>query len=136
MLRLGSPLFPNCYLFFLILRDLGGIGSVLKSVCFEFVLWGSGVGIWWCLCGGEGSIPSLVQWVKNRRCCSCGVGCSCSLDSIPGPGTSIYCGCCPRQKHLFTFIFTSSFFFFFFSFLGRHPPHVEVSRLGAKLKLW
>ena len=32
-------------------------------------------------------VPAMAQWVKDPGCCSC------SLDSSPGPGTSICCGC-------------------------------------------
>lgn len=31
----------------------------------EFPLWLSGLMIWCCLCGGVGSVPGLVQWVKD-----------------------------------------------------------------------
>ena len=44
-----------------------------------------------CLCGIAGSIPGLEQWVKDP------VGHRCSLDSSPGVGTSICCGCGQKQ---------------------------------------
>ena len=32
-------------------------------------------------------------WLRIQLCCSYGTGHSYSSDSIPGPGTSMYCGC-------------------------------------------
>ena len=31
----------------------------------QFLLWLSRLRIWLCLCGGEGSVSSLAQWVKD-----------------------------------------------------------------------
>ena len=55
-----------------------------------------------------GSIPSLVQWVKDARlqmhvawiqhCSDSGIGLSCSPDSTPSPGTSICHRCSPQNK--------------------------------------
>ena len=41
----------------------------------------------------HGGVPLVVQWVKDRCCCTCSVGCRCGSDLIPGLGTSICCGC-------------------------------------------
>ena len=45
------------------------------------------------LCGGPGSIPSLVQQVKGFGIAAAvGISCSCGLYSVPALGTSICCG--------------------------------------------
>ena len=49
------------------------------------------------------------------------------LGVYPGLGTSVYHGC--GQKKILSF-------FLFFGFLGPHPRHVEVPRLGVKLELY
>ena len=70
------------------------LNSTLKNVKGKFPLLHSGLRIplqwlgWlWITC-----FPSLEQWVKGSGCYSCGT------DSIPGPGTSICCGCGHKIK--------------------------------------
>ena len=64
----------------------------------EFPLWHRGLGT--RLVSGEVQVPSPTQCggLRIRHCCSCGVGRSCSFPSIPGPGTSISCGCSQKRK--------------------------------------
>ena len=48
-------------------------------------------------CGGLGSIPGLVKWVKGL-----GVATVVSWDSVPGLGTSIYQECDHKQTNKLT----------------------------------
>ena len=64
----------------------------------KFPLWYSRLGIWHCLCGSAGSIPSLVQWVKDPMLPQIWLGCSSSLDWIPGPEISTCHGCSQKKK--------------------------------------
>ena len=76
-------------------------------------------------------------------CCSCSEDCSYSLDSIPGPLTSICQGCGHKKKKKIVSLLQSNkcyqwevcflflFLFCLFIFLGLHPRHMEVPRLGV-----
>ena len=73
-------------------------------------------------------VATMAQWVKNLTpvvalslqscgfnpqpgtvrygiwCCShCSIGHSCGSDSVPGPGTSIYCGCGVKNLHIYVY---------------------------------
>ena len=45
-----------------------------------------------CLCGSAGSIPGLVEWVKDPTLLQLG------SDSVPGPRTSTCHGCSQKRK--------------------------------------
>ena len=42
-----------------------GSAQLSVNVCWSSLLWHSGLRILHCLWGGMGSVPSLVQWVKD-----------------------------------------------------------------------
>ena len=110
------------------------MGEALKSknikikikLCQEFLMLHSRLRLLHHLCGNAGSIPSLVQWLRNQHCHSYGVGCSCSSYSVPGLETSI----CHRCSHQIFFFFWSFCYFF-----GPLPRHMEVPRLGVESEL-
>ena len=66
--------------------------TILKNI-LEFLLWHSRLRIWHCLCNGSGPCwgtsvtPILEQWVKNLALLQL------NSDSVPGPETSMCCGC-------------------------------------------
>ena len=41
------------------------VGLGAADCVVEFLLWCSRLRIWHCTCSGAGSVPSLVQWVKD-----------------------------------------------------------------------
>ena len=51
-----------------------------------------------CVCVCANSLPSRAQWVEDLVLLPCGTGHRCCSDSIPGPGTSICCGCSQKRK--------------------------------------
>ena len=78
--------------------------------------WLSGLRTLHCVCEDVGSMPGLVQWVKDlvlpqaaaqvadmvwSQCClGCGIGLSCHSDSTPSLGTYMCwrCGCVVKKK--------------------------------------
>ena len=59
----------------------------------EFSLWHRGLRIRHCSVAAPVQSPARCRGLRIWPYHSCGVGRSCSLDSIPGPETSIRCGC-------------------------------------------
>lgn len=55
----------------------------------EYPLWCSGLRTQHCLCGGTGSIPGLVHWVKDQVLLQLAVGYKSGSDLVPGLGTCI-----------------------------------------------
>ena len=58
----------------------------------EFPLWCSGLMIWLVSVDARVLPPAWHSGLRIWCCCSCGTGCSSGWDSIPGLGTSIFCG--------------------------------------------
>ena len=67
-----------------------------NSLHLEFPLWQGGLMIW-LVSAGTSSIHSPSQGLMIW-CCSCGAGRSSGSDSVPGPGTSVYCGDSRKKK--------------------------------------
>ena len=116
----------------------------LINIGFKGVpLWCTKFRIWYCHCSSLGDCCRRFNlWLRNFTCHKC------DLPNPPKGSKTVKFGNCYISKHRLLALSHTNirptipsrlFFFFFFwsfwSFLGPHPWHIEVSRLGVQSEL-